>query len=90
VLEPWNEVTTKTTEKKYTLCGLTYSLAFTEYSKYAGTTVQEATTVNNFVGFVLGTGTEAGQSLIKTHDYLALPSGPVLTDAQKGAQNIKF
>ena len=90
VLEPWNEVTTKTTEINYTLCGLTYALAFTEYSKYAGTSLQEATTVNNFISYLLGTGTEAGQSLIAKHDYLGLPAGPVLTDAQKGAENIKF
>ncbi len=90
VTEPWNEVTTKVTEKNYTLCGLTYDLAFTEYSKYTGTSLQEATTVNNFVEYVLGTGGEAGQSLIKNHDYLALPVGAVLTDATKGAESIKF
>ncbi len=93
VTEPWNEVTTKVTEKHYTLCGLTYMLAFTEYSKYTGTTLQEATAVNNFANFVLGVnttkGSEGGQSLINNHDYLGLPSGPVLTDAQKGAENIK-
>jgi ABC-type phosphate transport system substrate-binding protein len=93
VLEAWNEVTTKVTEKNYTLCGLSYVLAFTEYSKYPGTSLQEATTVNNFVNFVLGSnaakGAEGGQTLIALHDYLALPPGAVLTDAQKGATNIK-
>ena len=94
VTEPWNEVTTKTTEKKYTLCGLTYALAFTEYSKYPGTTEKEVTTAQNFLGFVTATsavkGAEGGQVLINNHDYLALPSGPVLTDAQKGTANIRF
>lgn len=94
VVEPWNEVTTKVTEKHYTLCGLTYVLAFTEYSKYTGTSLQETTTVYNFVGFMLGTniteGQEGGQSLIRNHDYLSLPAGPVLTDAQKGAESIRF
>ena len=95
VLEPWNEVTTKTTEKNYSLCGLSYVLAFTEYSKYTGTSLEEATSVNNFVNFVLGTnttkGSEGGQTLINNHhDYLALPAGAVLTDAQKGAEKIKF
>ncbi len=93
VTEPWNEVTTKVSEKNYTLCGLTYVLAFTEYSKYTGTTLQEATAANNFVNFVLGLnttkGNEGGQVLINNHDYLGLPSGPVLTDAQKGAETIK-
>jgi ABC-type phosphate transport system substrate-binding protein len=95
VLQPWNEVTTKTTEKNYSLCGLTYVLAFTEYSKYAETSLEEATTVNNFVNFMLGTnttkGSEGGQILINSaHDYLALPAGAVLTDAQKGAEKIKY
>ncbi len=89
VQQPWNEVTTKVTEKNYTLCGLTYALAFTEYSKYPGTTLQEATTVQNFLTYVLGIGTEGGQTLIKTHDYLALPSGAVETEALTGAENIK-
>jgi ABC-type phosphate transport system substrate-binding protein len=95
VLEPWNEVNTKVTEKNYTLCGLIYTLAFTEYSKYPGTSLEEATSVNNFVNFVLGTnttkGSEGGQTLISSHhDYLALPAGAVLTDAQKGAEKIKY
>jgi ABC-type phosphate transport system substrate-binding protein len=93
--EPWNEVTTKTTEKKYTLCGLSYALSFTEYSKYPGTTIQEATTAENFLAFAVGSNTtkgeEGGQTLInEDHDYLALPAGPVLTEAQKGAGNIRF
>jgi ABC-type phosphate transport system substrate-binding protein len=93
--EPWNEVTTKTTEKKYTLCGLSYALSFTEYSKYTGTTIQEATTAENFLAFAVGSNTikgeEGGQTLInENHDYLALPGGPVLTEAQKGAGLIRF
>jgi ABC-type phosphate transport system substrate-binding protein len=94
VLEPWNEVTTKTKEKNYTLCGLTYALAFTEYSKYPGTSLEEATTVQNFLRFVVGTsttkGAEGGQALINKHDYLALPSGAVLTDTLNGVENIKY
>ena len=31
-LEPWDEVTTSTTEKKYTLCSIVVELAFTSYS----------------------------------------------------------
>ncbi len=88
--ELWTDVTTKPTQKNYVLCGFTYILAFTEYSKYSGTTEKEATTVNNFLRFVLGTGTEGGQTLIKNHDYLALPAGAVLTEATKGAENTKF
>jgi ABC-type phosphate transport system substrate-binding protein len=90
VLESWTEVTTKPTQKNYVLCGLTYTLAFTKYSKYVGTTQNEATTVNNFVNFILGTGSEGGQKLIEKHDYLALPEGAVLTEAIKGAENTRF
>jgi hypothetical protein len=42
-------VTAATSEEHYTLCGLTYDLALKEYSKYPGTTLGEATTVNNFM-----------------------------------------
>jgi ABC-type phosphate transport system substrate-binding protein len=94
VTEPWNEVTTKVKEKNYTLCGLTYALAFTEYSKYPGTSLEEATTVENFLRFVVGTsttkGSEGGQALINKHDYLALPAGSVSTTATKGVENIKY
>jgi ABC-type phosphate transport system substrate-binding protein len=90
VTEPWNEVTTETTEKNYTLCGLTYALSLHSYFKYPNTTVQEATTVQNFLYYVLGTGPQGGQTLIANHDYLALPSGPVLTEATAGAEKIRF
>jgi ABC-type phosphate transport system substrate-binding protein len=86
-LDAWNEVTTKTTEVHYTLCGLTYDLEFHEYRKYPGTTLGEATTVSNFVRFELATG--GGQKLIVKHDYLALPSSLDL-EAQEGAEKIKF
>jgi len=90
VTEPWNEVTTSTTEKNYPLCGLTYDLSLHSYSKYSGTTLQEATTANNFLYYVLGIGPNGGQTLISGHDYLALPSGPVLTEATSGVEKIRF
>lgn len=88
-LETWNEVTTKTTETNYTLCGLTYDLTLHEYSQYPGTTLEEATTVNNFALWLMTTGTEGGQLLIKKHDYLALPSS-ILAIAKVGAERTKF
>jgi ABC-type phosphate transport system substrate-binding protein len=90
VTEPWNEVTTSTTEKNYPLCGLTYALSLHSYSKYPGTTLQEATTAENFLYYVLGVGPQGGQSLINNHDYLALPSGPVLTEATSGVEKIRY
>jgi ABC-type phosphate transport system substrate-binding protein len=88
VLEPWNEVTTNTIETKYTLCGLTYDLAFTSFSAYPGTSLGEATTVNNYIQFVVNAKGSGGQKLIAKHDYLALPTGKVLSEAQEGAANI--
>ncbi len=90
VLDPWNEVTTRTTQKKYTLCGLTYDLAFVHYSAFPGTSLGEATTVANYLGFVVNSKGDGGQKLIAGHDYLALPKGKVLEEAQKGAANIAF
>jgi ABC-type phosphate transport system substrate-binding protein len=88
--EPWNEVTTSTIEKKYTLCGLTYDLAFTSFSAFPGTSLAEATTVNNYLQFVLNAKGGGGQKLIADHDYLALPKGVLLEEAQKGAALIAF
>jgi ABC-type phosphate transport system substrate-binding protein len=88
-LEPWNEVTTRTTETNYPICGLTYDLTFREYSKYPETTLEEATTVNNFINWVLSPGIEGGQPEIKNHDYLGLPSA-LQTIANTGASQTKF
>jgi ABC-type phosphate transport system substrate-binding protein len=90
VLEPWNEVTTRTTEKKYTLCGLTFDLAFTSFSAYPGTSLGEATTVQNYLAFVTNAQGNGGQKLIVKHDYLPLSKGKVLTEAQDGATKIAF
>jgi ABC-type phosphate transport system substrate-binding protein len=86
-LAAWNEVTTKTAEAHYTLCGLTYDLSFHEYSKYPGTTKGQATTVNNYLLFELAL--EGGQLLMKKHDYLELPTSLRL-EAHEGAEKTKF
>lgn len=95
VTEAWNTVTTSTTESKYTICGLSYDLAFTKYSQYPKTSLEEATTVENFLSFVVDTNKEkegnkanGGQTLIKTHDYEPLV-GKVLTEAQTGVRGVK-
>ena len=84
-LDPWDEVTTRTIEKKYPLCSIVVELAFTNYSAFSGTSLEEATTVNNFFGFVTNAKGGGGQKLIEDHDYLSLPKGNVLEEAQKGA-----
>jgi ABC-type phosphate transport system substrate-binding protein len=87
----WSEVTTRTEEPKYTICGLTFDLAFTTYGVFPGTSLEEATTVNNYLQFVtstkkekLGNKENGGQGLIKGHDYEPL-TGTVLKEAQKGS-----
>jgi ABC-type phosphate transport system substrate-binding protein len=90
VTESWSEVTTKTSEPKYTICGLTYDLALSSYSDYAGTSEGEATTVENFLSYVLDTSAagKGGQSVIKNHDYEPL-TGTVLKEAQAGVRGKK-
>jgi ABC-type phosphate transport system substrate-binding protein len=89
-LEPWDEVTTNTVESKYTLCSIVVELAFTKYSAYPSTTLQEATTVSNFFTFVTNATGGGGQKVVEQHDYLSLPKGKVLTEAQEGASLIGF
>jgi ABC-type phosphate transport system substrate-binding protein len=90
VLEEWNAVTTRTIEKKYSLCGLTFDLALTSFGSYPGTSLAEATTLHDYIKFVVDSKGGGGQKLIANHDYLALPKGAVLSEAQKGAEKIGF
>jgi ABC-type phosphate transport system substrate-binding protein len=89
-LEPWDEVTTNTIESKYTLCSIVVELAFTKYSAYPGTTQEEATTVANFFTFVTNATGGGGQKVVEGHDFLSLPKGKVLSEAQAGASLIGF
>jgi ABC-type phosphate transport system substrate-binding protein len=81
----WNEVSTSTGESNYPLCGLTYDLAFRHYSLFPGTTEGEATTVNNYLSFVLNAEPEGGQTLIDQCEYAPLPAAILLT-AQAGVE----
>lgn len=90
VLDPWDEVTTRTTEKKYPLCSIVVELAFTNYSAYPGTSLEEATTVANFFSFVANPKSDGGQKLVEDNDYLALPKGKVLERAEEGASLIGY
>ncbi len=85
---PWNEVTASTTSKTYALCGLTYDLVLTNYSAYAthGGNEKEAQVVKDFEEFVLSK--KGGETVIKGHDYLALPKGAVLANALAGVAKI--
>jgi ABC-type phosphate transport system substrate-binding protein len=96
VTAPWDEVTTKLTEPKYTLCGFTYVITLNAYSAFTvpTPTLEEATTVHDYLQFVLNTegtaGKKGGQSLIVNRDYLPLAKGEVLTEAQNGANRVAF
>lgn len=84
----WNEVTTKQYSKTYAICGLTYDLAFANYRAFKGTTQGEATTVHDYLAFVLDA--KGGQLEINAkHDYLALPKA-VLTKSLEGVALINY
>jgi ABC-type phosphate transport system substrate-binding protein len=96
VQESWSEITTKTEEPHYPICGLTFDLAFVSFGSFPGTSIEEATTTNNYLQYVVDTVKEkegnkqnGGQSLIKSHDYEPL-TGTVLKEAQKGAALVAF
>ncbi len=52
---------------------------------YPGTSLEEATSVANDLSFVVNSKGGGGEKLVEGHDYLALPKGKVLEEAQKGA-----
>ncbi len=92
----WNEVTTSVPtsksplkEKDYALCGLTYDLAFTQYHllEAKGATLEEATAVNNFLGFV--EDKKGGEAELKGNDYEALPKA-VASKVVTGIATIGF
>jgi ABC-type phosphate transport system substrate-binding protein len=96
VQESWSEITTKTEEAHYPICGLTFDLAFVSFGSFPGTSIEEATTTNNYLQYVVDTVKEkegnkqnGGQTLIKNHDYEPL-TGTVLKEAQKGAALVAF
>jgi ABC-type phosphate transport system substrate-binding protein len=85
----WNEVTTATKQKNFTICGIAYVLSLSKYSAYPATSEGEALTANNFLQFVLSTKEGGGQLLIENHDYEALPKA-LVKEAVKGAQTLVF
>jgi periplasmic binding family protein len=92
----WNEVTTSVPtakaplkEKDYALCNFTYVLALTQYHllEAKGATLEEATAVNNFLGFV--SDKKGGQAELKGNDYEALPKA-VASKVVTGVATIGF
>lgn len=85
VTEPWNEVTTKTSEKTYPLCGFSFVVSVTKYSLFPGTSAAEVETVKNYVQYI--TDKKGGQALLEGNDYFGLPSA-VASIAKVGASSI--
>jgi len=86
----WNNVTTDQYSKTtYPICGLTYDLVIANYFAYSplGTTQAEATTVENYLAYVLDA--KGGQKEIANNDYLALPK-VVLADSLEGLPLINW
>jgi ABC-type phosphate transport system substrate-binding protein len=96
---PWNEVTTELASKTYSICGLTYDLILTQYNTFGKTLVEEggkqvnsegteaeATTVRDFMSYVLST--KGGQKIIKGHDYSPLPK-ELINESKEGVTLIE-
>jgi hypothetical protein len=71
--DDWSPVTTATKEKNYSICGITYILALSDYQAFPGGTAAEAQTVQDYANYVLSTAAEGGQTLLEALDYEPLP-----------------
>jgi ABC-type phosphate transport system substrate-binding protein len=88
--ELWNEVTTETKQTNYTLCGLSYDMAFSRYSLYPGTSQPEQRTVHDFLTWLLTGTLGGGQALLLGPSDFA-PAAPVpVVEARYGAKNIRY
>ena len=87
--EPWNGAKAELVEEKYSICGLTFDLAFRQYKYYEGTTKEEAQTVHDFLLWALNTKAEGGGPLTENIDYSRLP-GLIIDRATTGAKEIGF
>lgn len=92
--ETWFAVKAEVTQKKYNICGVTYDLALRQYwffLKPFGLTEAKskevATTVENYLFWVVNAKAGGGGSEIKNHDYEKL-SGTVLKEAEVGIKEI--
>jgi hypothetical protein len=93
----WSLLSAEKKDPNYPLCGLSYDLALTDYHEYRlnGATEEEATTVGDYLEWVLNDEADGGQALIENEtDYLGLPKKEgkedVLRIAQEGAAKIDF
>ncbi len=85
VTSPWNEVTSKTSENTYAICGFSFDIAIDGYHLLPGTSAGEAETVKAYEEYV--TEKKGGQAALQVNDYEILPK-EVLTIADGGAEEI--
>ncbi|MFI4977202.1 MAG: hypothetical protein ACHQC8_00770 [Solirubrobacterales bacterium] len=90
----WNAVRAKIKEGKYSICGLTYDLLLDEGSKYtketeSALTLGGATSAVDFQLWINNAVANGGSSLIKKHDYTALPD-PIADKAEEGLNEVIF
>jgi ABC-type phosphate transport system substrate-binding protein len=92
--DDWSKVKAENVSKTYPICGVTYVLAARQYwyflSKY-GLTEEEsesiATTVHDYLQWVVNDKTGGGGKVLQNHDYEALPKA-VQAEAEYGAEEI--
>jgi ABC-type phosphate transport system substrate-binding protein len=90
----WSKVKGENVSKTYPICGVTYVLAARQYyyflSKYGVSEAESqkiATTVHDYLQWVVNTKTGGGGNILKNHDYEALPK-EVQAEAEFGAEEI--
>jgi len=87
-------VKAETTQSHYNICGITYDLVLRQYSfflKPFGLSEESkpiATSVVNYLKWVVSGKTEAGGLEIKNHDYEKLP-GAVLEESEDGLEEVR-
>jgi ABC-type phosphate transport system substrate-binding protein len=90
----WNAVRAKIKVGHYPICGLTYDLVLDEGSKYnketeSLLTLGGATSAVDFELWMNSAVKEGGSSVIKKHDYTALPD-PIADKAEEGLKEVIF
>ncbi len=90
----WSKVKAENVSETYPICGLTYVLAARQYfyflEKYGDTAKESqeiATTVHDYLQWVVNTKTGGGGNILKNHDYEALTK-TVQAEAEFGAEEI--
>jgi ABC-type phosphate transport system substrate-binding protein len=90
----WSKVKGENVSKTYPICGVTYVLAARQYfyflEKYGVSEAESekiATTVHDYLQWVVNTKTGGGGKLLKNSDYEALPKA-VQAEAEFGAEEI--